>query len=73
MKKASSLSASTTVDSLILSARCSFDLPLVARMRIGSGEVGLKSAKGASVGGESGEEDEDMVSGRVTMRRGPDG
>jgi hypothetical protein len=69
VKKPSSLSASTTVDNLILSARCSFDLPLVARTRTGSGEVGPKYAKGASAGGDSGEEGEDEESGRVTMRK----
>lgn len=53
-KKASSLSASTTVDNLILSARWSFDLPLLARMRTGSGEAGFRSGNDASVDGEAG-------------------
>ena len=56
-KKASNLSASTTVDNLILSARWLFELPLVARMRTGSGETGFRSGNDASVEGEVGEDE----------------
>ncbi len=57
-KNPSSLSASTTVDNLIFSpfSRCSFDLPFVARMRTGRGEVGWRSASGSEDGVEVGEE-----------------
>ncbi len=41
------------MDNLILSARCSFDLPFVARMRTGRGPLSFKSGNK-----ESGEEEE---------------
>lgn len=57
-KNASTLSASTTADNLILSARCSFDLPFVARMRIGNEDTEFKSGKNEqSLGGDGADND----------------
>ena len=45
VKNPSSSSGCTIVDNLILSSRCSFDLPLEARISTGSGDKGARSGK----------------------------
>lgn len=41
-----------------MSARCSFDFPSVARIKIGRGELGLRSGKEAGSDGVEGKGDE---------------
>lgn len=56
VKKPSNSSGWTMVDSFILSLRYSFDLPLEARMRTGSGDEGARSGKGTAGSVVEGEE-----------------
>lgn len=55
------------VENLILSARCSFDLPSVARIRTGRGELGCRSGKSESgLLSDDGEEEDVVSCGGVT-------
>ena len=54
VKKVSSSSGLTIVDTLILSFRFSLDLPFVARIRMGTGEESWRSERSSGLPGRPG-------------------